>query len=262
LVLRAGRVIRTIAGIFMRKNLISYFILWILLLVVNNLFSQGPVDTSGLVNLPEKNAIDVYYRSIGDNSHLYNGSEYVPASYRRDLNPFFMTSLLTKGSLFYDGFRYDDVAIAYDIVEDKVVTYRSDQRYRVQLAGDKIGYFSILGHLFIRIVPDSTNAQQMDLGFYDQLYDGKLQVLAMRKKMIKESIVQNVDTTQIVEQDSYFIQKEKKYYPVGSQHTLLEILKDRKKDLKKYMRENKIRFKANPENAIILAAKYYDQIKN
>jgi len=246
----------------MRHKPISFFILLVLLLSKDDLFSQGSADTSGLVNQPEKNTIDYYYRAIGDNSHLYNGREYVSPVYRQDMDPYFKSAPMTRGDIHYDGFLYTNVFITYDILNDALITYRSDQRFRVELVKEKIGSFSILGHLFIRIVPDSMNAGVIDPGFYDLLYDGRLQVIARREKKIQESIVQNVANVQMVESERIYVRKEKKYYFINSQHSLLGLLKERKKDLKKFMHENKIRFKDNPENCIVLLARFYDQLKN
>jgi len=65
-----------------------------------------------------------------------------------------------------------------------------------------------------------------------------------------------------VEDDHYFIKKDGVYYPVHNKKSTLYVFKDRKRDVQKLLRKNKIKFKPNPEYGIVRAAQYYDQIKN
>jgi hypothetical protein len=246
----------------MKKEQFSFIILLICLLSVNDLFAQGSIDTSGFVSQPLKNTVDFYYRSIGDNSHLYNGSEYVSPVYRQDMHPYYKSILPINGFLLYDGIRYQDVPLAYDLMQEVVITYRHDQHYRVQLVNEKIGYFTLLGHLFVRIEQDSTHGSVIGSGFYDRLYDGHLKVYAKRRKKLEETIVQNVVNKQMIEEDRYYIEKEGNYFAIRNKRSLFAALKDKKKDVKKYLRKNKLKFKDDPENVIIQAAGYYDRIKS
>jgi len=243
----------------MNRKLDSLVILIIFLLCTNDLLSQPATDTSGSPAQPLKNTIDLYYRSIGDNNHLYNGSEYVSPVYRQDLSPYFKTVGMTNGYLMYDGTRYEDVPLLYDLMQQRVVTYRRDQHFRITLAPEKVAYFSILGHLFVRIEADSGHGSGIDAGYYDWLYDGRVRAYALRTKKLVENIVDNQPVTKMIEEEHYFIWKEGNYYSIYNKQSLLSAFKDKKKEIRKYLRKNGFRFRRDPENTMIQAADYYDR---
>lgn len=207
-----------------------------------------------------RNAIDLFYKSMKENIHLYNGSEYVSLNYQSNKNPFFGNTQPEEGTLFYDSVLYHAVPLAYDIYYDEVITYRYKQLYRIRLVPEKVGWFAISGHTFIRMEADSSN-RLPGSGYYDRLYDGKSMVLAKRKKITADVVVDNVYSFRYQESDHYFIKKERAFIPVHNKKTTLHVFKDRKKELLKLLKKNKIKFKANPELAIARAAEYYDQIK-
>ena len=65
---------------------------------------------------------------------------------------------------------------------------------------------------------------------------------------------------EFIQLDLFFIQKDSTYYPVKSYKGLLTILKDRSKEVKQYLRKNRIRYRKGPENAILKATVYYDSL--
>jgi hypothetical protein len=225
-------------------------------------FSQADLTDSSVYQQSLKNAINSYYKAIGENAHLYNGSEYVSFNYQNGKNPYFQSIFLMNGSVLYDDVLYTDVPLTYDIYYDEVIINRYNQNYRIKLINDKVGYFSFAGHSFVRIVQDSTTGPLPGTGYYDRLYNGNVVVLAKRKKKFEETINNGSAATQYVEDDRYFIKKSNVYYPVSNKQSILRVFKDKKKDIQKLLKKNKIKFKPNPEFGIVKAAQYYDQLKN
>jgi len=209
-----------------------------------------------------RNTIDLYYKSIGENAHLYNGSEYISNNYQVNRNPFFENIFLLSGSVAYDGTLYKNVPLAYDIYHDEVIINRYDRNYRIKLISEKIDSFSLFGHYFIRIVPDSADNPLLAMGFYDLMYNGHVSVLVKRRKKYEETVTSSGVISQFTEDDYFFVKKNNLYYPVHNKKTTLQVFKDKKKDLQKLLRKNKIKFKPDPEFGIVKAAEYYDQLKN
>jgi hypothetical protein len=58
------------------------------------------------------------------------------------------------------------------------------------------------------------------------------------------------------------LEKGSAFYTVGSKKELLNALSDRKAELKKFIRQNKLKFKNETESSLIKAIQYYDQTKN
>lgn len=244
----------------MKKNILFFVaILWY---PASKAFAQA--DSSGVSAYEQsiQNAIESYHKAIGENNHLYNGSEYVTGNYQPENNPYYASIFSGNGSILYDELLFNDVPLTYDIFHDEVIIDRYNQHYKIRLVSEKIDHFDFAGHTFIRIVEDSSNKVLLGTGFYDRLYNNKLMVLAKRRKKVVETIELTGATSQFTEDDHYFINKNGEWNEVHNRASVLRVLKDKRKDVVKLMRKNKIKFKNNFENATVKAAEYYDQIKN
>jgi hypothetical protein len=87
-------------------------------------------------------------------------------------------------------------------------------------------------------------------------------LFAKREKKILEKY-SNVQISKVViSQNIYYIKKEGIYHAVKNKSSMLAVLKDKKRDIQQYLKTNNIKFKQEPERAMIMAVKYYDQLTN
>ncbi|MFC5411312.1 hypothetical protein ACFPMF_18465 [Larkinella bovis] len=201
-----------------------------------------------------------YVRSTKDQARFYNGAEYVGHLSRIKGHPY-LDSLWQVGTLTYDGVTYQNVGLQYDLVNDVVVVTHIDSVYRIQLQSIKVSRFSIPNHTVVRIVNDTTTRDiGLRTGFYEQLYDGRSKVVARRVKTIKTDYSQNVVKEEYLSENNYYIGKNGRYFPVKTKRSVLNLLADQKKLLRKYMRENRINFRANRETALVKLTQQYDAL--
>jgi hypothetical protein len=207
------------------------------------------------------NAIDVYYENLGEESPLYNGSEYLEYAYTlQEGHPFFAAANFINGNVNLDGMIFHDVPMLYDIVKDQLIIQDFQRVHKINLPADRIQQFFLYDHLFVRLTRDASDP--IKTGFYDQLYKGKMELLAKRRKKISEKY-SNVEIIKVVtSQDIYYIKRDGAYYAIKNKSSLLAVLKDKKKEVQQYLKTNNIKFKMEPERAMIMAVKYYDQITN
>jgi len=207
------------------------------------------------------NAVNVYYEKLGEESPLYNGSEYIEYAYTlQEGHPFFQTANFVNGNINLEGMIFHDVPMLYDIVKDQLIIQDFQRVYKINLPADRIQQFSLLGHLFVRLNHDA--ADPIKTGFYDQLYKGKIALLARREKRILEQYSNIQINKVVISRDIYFIKKEGVYYTIKNKSSLLAILKGKKKEVQQYLKTNNIKFKREPEKAMIMAVRYYDQLTN
>lgn len=206
-----------------------------------------------------ENAVAVYYSSVDHQSRLYNGIEHIGYSPRIKGHAYFQAVELRKGTIVYDGLVYTDVPMWYDMVKEQVIIQHFNKFTRIGLVSQKVTSFTLLDHQFIRLEIDSTLGLPIYTGFYDLLYKGPSTVLVRRIKTIYEVVKDEVER-EFTQQNYYFIQKDSAYYSVKSFKGLLTIFKDRSKEIKQYLRKNKIRYKKDKENTIVKAAAYYDSL--
>ncbi|HVM87431.1 MAG TPA: hypothetical protein VMT76_04535 [Puia sp.] len=235
------------------------FFLPIFICISSFLYSQESTSTQLQAS---KAAVTFYRKYIDENIGLNNGSEYVAYDFRIKGHPYFESGTLQKGNVMYCGTLYDEIDMAYDIVEDALIILKNDDNVRIRLAKEKIDSFLWLDHFFVRLVQDSNNKTSVPTGFYDRLYNGQIKLYARRKKIIMEKIEGNENERWFQENDAYIIHKDKSYYPVQKESDLFNLLNDKKKEIKKYLRKNKIKFRKEKETAILAAIVYYDKLKD
>jgi len=238
------------------KKLFLFIAILCLCILPGIIISAQPATTDSSTENNQK-TIDLFYRSVNENAHLYNGREYIMYDPRVKGNPYFNALDLQAGSLFYDGTLYQNVPMLYEIMGEQVVIRQYNQGVLITLVNEKIDYFNLFNHTFIHITPDSSNTV-ISNGFYDRLYNGNTVVFAKRQKIITED--PNTFERSFTEKDRYFIYKSGEYHSVSDRGDILNVFKDKKKDIAKYLRQNKINFKKAPEYAMVKMAEYYDQL--
>lgn len=223
---------------------------------ISSLFAQTLNTDSNLYHLAVQNVISLYNKKLEENIHLYNGMEYIEEHPGVIGSPYWKSSLLQPGSIYYDGALYQDVPLAYDIAKEEVVI-RNQQQLSIKLVPEKIEYIILLNQLFIRIESDSINNTGLQPGLYNVINNGPVTVLAKRRKTPLR-VLQPTDHYEFREQDSYFIREDEKYYSIDNKGTLLNALRDKNEEIKKFFKKNKFNFRKDLENAIIKTVDYYN----
>lgn len=209
-------------------------------------------------------AINFFNKGIGQQSRLYNGSEYVLYDPVIKNNPNFHDHTDWRtGAVNFDGFNYSNVPLIYDLYKDLLVAllYNNFSRYVFQ--NGKVASFDMDGHHFVYISTDTANTPGFTSGYYDQLYAGKTQVLARYAKSIQNrSSGTEIETYFTKTSTQLFLKKEGKYVAVNSEGELLDALKDHKKEVQQYLRSNSLKFKKAPEDELVKSASFYDHLNN
>src|SRR5882762_9573262 len=170
-------------------------------------FSQTHAPDSVFLLSAVKNAHELYTRSLGVGSHLLNGVQYKEhnANFDDVGHPYFESDDWVEGSVNYDGELYEDVAILYDLVSEKVVIEHPYAGIKLELISEKIDYFSLPGHRFVRLDADTMKNSSIRTGFYDVLYDGRVKFYVKRHKEKKEEIAQGEIQVEFIEIDRLYI---------------------------------------------------------
>ena len=241
-------------GSLMPKRL-SYILL--VFLFSQKLAAQPASDSS--INNRISDIVEMYYQSLGDQSPLYNGSEYLEYSYTlQEGHPFFASPVWTKGTLFFDGMMFREVPMLYDIIKDQLVIPDFQQLNKINLPEEKIERFVLSGHTFVRLEPDSLGV--IKTGFYELLHDGRTGLFARRQKKILEKAFDLRINNVVISQNTYYIRKGGKYHVVKNKADVLHVLKDKKKEIQQKLKTDGLKFKERPEQAMLIAVEYYDQL--
>jgi hypothetical protein len=224
-----------------------------------NSFSQNLQGDTDLHESMLENTVVSYYNAGSDQSRLYNGPQYSFYDPTVKGNAYlFDNNSFTNGSIEYDGFSYKSVPMMYDIFKDYVVLLLPDKSAKISLLSERVQNFDWLDHHFVYINTDTLSKNKgVNTGFYDQVYKGKIEMLVKRSKNIEKS---SGTESSFTSKNDIYIKKNGIYSRVNSQASLLNTLKDKKEELKLYIRNNQIEFDTDQEQATLRIAAYYDQL--
>lgn len=218
---------------------------------IQHVNSQPLNDSSGRI------AVKQFYQDIADNALLYNGTEYINADPTIKGDPYFLGKEILNGNLVYDNITYADVPLLYDTWNDLVISQRYNNGVLMTLISQKIKSFTVGNHTFIRLTNNATSNASLVTGFYELIYDGNTQVIVKRRKQIYEA---NTLEKSFVESTHYFIRKDGKYFAVKNKKELLGLFPDNREALKKFLKENDLNYKKEPEETLLKTAAFYDQL--
>ncbi|MEO8766301.1 MAG: hypothetical protein ABI416_18520 [Ginsengibacter sp.] len=213
------------------------------------------------------NAVNFYHSFLSPETGLYNGSEYTYYAYYpfviNEGHPFFQSNSFDTGSVFYNNVLYENVLLQFDIVKEELVTKDPSKMYSLKLHSDRIGWFNISGHTFVRPEGKKTSNPVLSPGFYDLLYNGNTPLYKKATKILNEYSSSTEGLYHyVVESDEYFIKKNNQYYKIKGKKSLMPLLNDSKKEVAQFIRKNKLNLKKNKDISYKMILTYYDRLPN
>ncbi len=237
-------------------------------LILKTASAQTVSADTGVYPAALSKANAVYAIAIGTQLPLNNGPEYYfynPLEIRG--SAYFMELPFTNGDVYYDGAEYRGVQLLYDLYKDEVAALLYDHFNKYVLIKSRVSNFDLTGHHFVNISTDSLPANTvLKGGYYDELYHGRTQVVSKRYKVIQNyqsngGIMEAYNFFTDTKED-FYIRKGGVYYPISGQGALLDVFKDHKKELRQYIKLNKLKFGRDPHGFLASIAAYYDRITN
>lgn len=222
--------------------------------------AQSAAEDSILYKKAVYNTIAVYHEAIGAQSGLFNGIQYAqyPFSFAENGNPYFKENKPGLGSVTYDNVLYENVLLQFDEVQE--VIFMQDSSRRIQLLNQRVAGFTLFNNTFIRLVKDSANAVLAATGYYNLLYNGNTRLLKREEKIIREDVSTGALLRYIDVLTYYYIQKDNSWYSIKSKGAILNIFNDRKKELRQFIKKNKLSYRKDRDNMLVKVTAYYDQL--
>ena len=229
----------------------TFFYAILLLLLIGKSFSQLP---DSLVLAKGKGYIQSLHKaSIRKAQKLFNGPEYIIYVSSEGEHPYFLSNNPIQGSVLYGGEEFHGLPILLDLEKEKLIISNPGYGSEMELVNGLVKEFTIESHCFINI----QNQEKLKIGFYESLYDGKTQVLAKRSKKLSENLLANKIIRKFDSFNYYYIKSVDHFISIKSKSDLLKAFSERKKELKIFIRKNRL-FTSNKELSIVQVARYLD----
>lgn len=175
--------------------------------------------------------------TLGTNSLLYNGTEYIKQFDQTKGTPFFQTEK-TNGSVYYFGNWYPNLDLLYDIQDDVVITRDAQGLLKMRLTREKLDEFIIDGHPFVKLKLTSPTGE-----FYEQFYKGQRQLLMQWRKVTESDTPEN---QKFILRKTLFVLDKGEIIPLSKTSDLFSIAPQHQKELKKVYRDQRLSFKKDP----------------
>ena len=237
------------------RNLSVFAITFI---VYGSINAQLSSKDSSLLNTSIRNVFSYYDLNIGEQSAKFNGSQnkgYSTAILEK--NPYYIYSDLDKGFIVYEHILYDNLSLIYDEVADIVVL--QDSSHKIELISEKLNSFGIHDAQFKYLARnETTSSDLLKNGFYQVLVDNKTSLFKKETKKISEQIVGDELNYQIETSTYHYILKGNQYHEIQSQNAILRLLKDKEKELKRFIKTKHLSYRKDKDNMLKEVVEYYN----
>lgn len=242
----------------MKKNYYSLQLLACFLFLSTLALAQNTPRDTAFVEQSIAFASEAHALKTKKQSPLYNGSQYTVYDSEKEEHPYFLKDDWIEGTIIYSGERFDNISLMYDISLDKVIAEHFAGA-AVELITAKVTTFTLDGHIFRMFNKSDDTRRSINEGFYEVLYDGKIKILKRHVKIYSQLLRGMELITEYDEKRHYYVVKNNAFYPIGSRASLTKILGDKKRELRRFSRENRLTF-AKDEKIFIKLAAYYDTL--
>jgi hypothetical protein len=205
----------------------------------------------------------LYYKYVSAPNELINGKEYVPYSFYSKTSPLLFSGTIFRTTLKVKGREYHDVRLQYDTFLDELVytdTSRiiDDTYRRIALNKDIVDGFDFVYH------GDSMRFRNMKFGdagmkdgFYEIAYGGKTEFIIRH-----ESSQYTYDAlSEYKYSPARFIRAGGKYILIKDNKTFLKAFGPLSGEVKKYLKESRIRIKRADINQIVSVLSHFDALQ-
>ena len=240
---------------------VSFFLILHSCLSFGQIGSEYPSQNKLLSAIPTETQfpVSLYKDATLPSQNLYNGRVYYIYDGRMEEHQFFDSRKWDKGSVIFDGQRFDSIPMLYDIVKDELVV-RHMNGEGITLPSERVQYFSNNRQPFRWFEAGKGIEPTMNTGFYNVFYDGPTQLLIRRKKFREEKIKDKSVITQFPQKDSYYVRKNDHYFAVRTKKSVLKLFPEQKSELRRALRESGIQYRSDRATAIGRMVATYDAL--
>ncbi len=220
----------------------------IILIITKISFSQISKDKC------ENSYVDILY-----------GIVYQPQSYNAVNYPYFINDFL-KTKLFFDDKCIDDALMKYDLYNQVLVLYQDydikKSRF-IKLNSDLIDKFEMIdekGHLYRFISSKEIPLFNQDIIFYEEVYSNKIKYYIGNTMRLNEYVENNKNRFSAMQY--HYLLYNNKLIEFRKRKELYEGLGVDIKEIKRFVRKNKLKIKLDKKDNIIKLIKFSEERVN
>ena len=220
-----------------------------LYILVLMFFSSYAISQDSPVYLEDRESLVEFTNSVyGSDDMLINGRIYVPQHSLAEGHPYFEIMDWINGDIYVRGRQFENQKLKFDIELDEFVLYIEDKFKRknyLVLNHHYVDSVRLGKYLFVNtdIMPEIGKS----LGYAELVYNNKLIFLVKYKKDFKKQYSESKPHGEYSKQNAdRYIAENGQVEKVSSKKAFLNYFEPHKKEIKRYMKKQKIKYnKAN-----------------
>ena len=233
----------------------AFFVFFISIIVLSVTCYGQPSDAGQELLDRQEQQVEAVYEAA-DVAKVITGKIYalkqtyaINSQFYNDKNPL-------KGTLVYDGVRFEDIELQYDLSNQKIIVLlatKNNKKY-VSIDTDKVSWFSIDGADFTRVSGDSL----MSGGIYQLAYTGDFSRLYVKRIKNRVQKVTDKITIEFKPANFYYVVNSFGTFEISGRKSLSEAFND-KVDVKKVLKPYDIGFSTKHiEKSLLMAIPLLD----
>lgn len=180
----------------------------------------------------------------GSDDMLVSGRFYVPMHSLAEGHPYFNIEDWVIGKVFIKGTGFSDVNLKYDIELDEFVLFNESQDRKNYIVLNKHYVDSVTMGRFVFVNTTSLPEIGEDIGYAELVYDRDFLFLVKYKKDFKKEYSESKPYGEYNRQtNNRYLFENKTLVKLNTRKSLLAYFAGEKRDIKRYMKRNNIRYK-------------------
>jgi hypothetical protein len=237
----------------MTKSHLNYLTSFLLFIVCH-------VITTEIVEAASKYQASVQ-QNPSDKQLLLNGRIWRNQYSKAFGDQFFLTNTFLKGSVTFNGLRFDNLDLMYDIASDELIL--STKLYPTILMNkEMVDSFCIdYGNRSYRMINAGTDTAGVLKGYVNVLYEGSsIMYVKYLKKIQPLAVDGRYDL--FYQENQIYLKRGTEIVTVNGEKKFLYLLQDKKKEVRDFIRRNRIKISRKDPGTFIPVLKFYDSIIN
>lgn len=188
-------------------------------------------------------------------SNMINGWEYYMRSAHTG-HPFYISNIFQKGTIDSDLGYGRDVLIMYDCYKDGLIMQilNNGKPYQIVMNPEFIKGFQLHGKKFINLGKYEGVGNEKYRNYYELLFDGNIKLLCAHEKVFSDD--NSGSGSSYNANIQWFFYKDSELFELKNSRSLYFIYPEKKKEIKKYLKENQLILKIMPERDWIKLAEF------
>jgi len=205
--------------------------------------------------------VNSYLEAVGNHAIIYTGQEEIKYPNYILNHPYLDTDKFREGILSFDGILYPNVRMRLNLHKEELVVFSPDNRFAVVVPKNRVEY-AIIDSFFVFHNSPETGDKQLTEGYHVRMYKGNIYEVWKRETAFLESKIKDMQVEFFfTRKKRFYLYKDDKYYPVRSKNSVIKLLNPAlKKEIKKYIKQQKLNFNKSPDEAIVSVIYYYETL--